>query len=204
MTIIVNKNYGVTLPEGDLLGSVGEHLLRTVRVIHPTFQGAGYSMIFRYPDGTVYECLVENGEMPVHGSLLTGPCTVEAQFCATVQGENDEADLVFESEVFQLTVGDGLAEQAQPADPEEDPSGYLAQRVNVRKMSLTDYNAMESHNSGTLYVVTYEGSVSLYLGNIVISSGAALPYVICTQAEYDAITSPDEGTLYVIREVTSS
>lgn len=37
-----------------------------------------------------------------------------------------------------------------------------------------------------------------------IGDSGNLPYVICTQAEYDAITSPDEGTLYVIREVTSS
>lgn len=104
MTISVTSDYGVALPQGNLLGNMGENKLRKIRILHPIFENATYILKLLYNDGIIYECAVNDGEMCVDGSLLRYEGNVNAQFFAYADEEN-ESDKVFESDIFTLNIG---------------------------------------------------------------------------------------------------
>ena len=101
MTIIITKDYGVSMPRGNLLGCVGEHLLRTVTVVHPKFENARYIMKFLYSDNVCYEKEITNGILTLDGSLLRIGGNVKMQFFAYAKDTNDEnsSQKIFESEI---------------------------------------------------------------------------------------------------------
>lgn len=79
---------------------------------------------------------------------------------------------------------------------------------SIVKLTQAQYDALETYSSSTLYLATQtNGTVRLYLGTAALwedpttmHSEQCSGVIICTQEEYDAITQPDEGMLYVIRD----
>ena len=110
MTIIITKDYGVSMPRGNLLGCVGEHLLRTVTVVHPKFENARYIIKFLYSDNVCYEKEITNGILTLDGSLLRIGGNVKMQFFAYAKDTNDEnsSQKIFESEIFTARIGDSI------------------------------------------------------------------------------------------------
>ena len=103
----------------------------------------------------------------------------------------------------------------EEADPEEDPPDYLLryQLPPVQVRSLPDGSHVLDEQSYTAFLLevrataeqaledigSAEGEVHLALDAMQDEIDAIPPIVILTQAEYDALPSPDPGTLYVIR-----
>lgn len=119
MNIIIGDNYGVTLTGGNVLGSVGENILRTHRVYHPRFKGANYILRLRYPDRVIYDTELENGILTVYGSLLRAAGEVEAQFRA-VKADDEEERLVFQSEIFKLRIDPAINGSGEEIPPYEE------------------------------------------------------------------------------------
>ena len=104
----------------------------------------------------------------------------------------------------------------EEADPEEDPPDYLLryQLPPVQVRSLPDGSHVLDEQSYTAFLLevrataeqaledigSAEGEVHAELAAMQDELDALTPIVILTQAEYDALPSPDPGTLYVIRQ----
>lgn len=119
MNIIIGDNYGVTLPCGNVLGSVGENMLRTHRVYHPRFENASYILRLRYRDNVIYDTEIVGGILTVYGSLLRFAGEVEAQFRA-VKTDEDELRLVFQSEIFKLRIEPSISGSSSEIPPYEE------------------------------------------------------------------------------------
>lgn len=119
MNIIIGDNYGVTVTGGNVIGTVGENILRRHRVYHPKFEGASYILRLRYSDRVIYDTEVENGILTVYGSLLRAAGEVEAQFRA-VKTDEDEQRLVFQSEIFRLRIDPAITGRGEVIPPYEE------------------------------------------------------------------------------------
>lgn len=143
MTIIIGENYGVTLPGGNILGSMGENRLRTHKVVHPKFEDASYILRLRYSDGKLYDTEVKDGVLTVYGSLLRSPGEIEAQFRAVKtdsSGDKDEK-LVFQSEIFKLRIDpaiDGSASEIPPYEESKSLFEELLEGMKKRDLPSTD------------------------------------------------------------------
>ena len=72
--------------------------------------------------------------------------------------------------------------------------GYNTRLNGLQLVSRRIFDTM-TKDSGTLYIIQDTDKISIALGNL------RLPFFsILTQAEYDSIETPDENTLYLIRE----
>ena len=103
----------------------------------------------------------------------------------------------------------------EDADPEEDPPDHLLryQLPPVQVRALPDGTHMLDERSYTAFLLEVRATAEQALEDIGSAEGevhselaamqdeidAIPPIVILTQAEYDALPSPDPGTLYVIR-----
>lgn len=127
MTIIITKDYGVSMPRGNLLGCVGEHLLRTVTVVHPKFENARYIIKFLYSDNVCYEKEVTDGVLTLNGSLLRQEGSVKMQFFAYSKDESSGTDetKVFESEIFTARIGGAIGTQPTPIPTYEQSKDML-------------------------------------------------------------------------------
>lgn len=155
MTIIIGKDYGVSMPEGDLLGHMGEHKLRKLRVIHPHFENAVYILKIMYSDSTIYEVEIKDGEISVDGSLLREKGCVKAQFYAFCQHEaaDNEASLVFESDIFSLRIGDQL-DGDKKAIPTYESSKDMLEKLLTQFKKLSSEPSVSQTQIKRLFAIT--------------------------------------------------
>lgn len=65
--------------------------------------------------------------------------------------------------------------------------------------TAAEYEAIDPHDSKTIYVVTYpDSTVKKYLGDEEIGGDGKYHEVECTAAEYEAIDPHDEHTIYIV------
>ncbi len=102
MIIKISENGRVTLPAGNVLGYVGEHMLRVHKVIHPQVENAMYTMVLVYDDDTERTVNINDGEMVMTSSLLSAEGVVKAQFRATRNAGS--VVHVLKSEVFTVKI----------------------------------------------------------------------------------------------------
>ena len=112
MIILIGDSGQVTLPCGDLIGCMGENVLRTHKVMHPKFGSAYYTMKFVYGDGSYEEAYVTDGVLVMTEQLLHSVGRVSMQFQATLVENTDVS--IFRSEIFSARIGESLS-----AAPEE-------------------------------------------------------------------------------------
>lgn len=155
MTIIIGKDYGVSMPEGDLLGHMGEHKLRKLRVIHPHFENAVYILKIMYSDSTIYEVEIKDGEISVDGSLLREKGCVNAQFYAFCQHEaaDNEDSLVFESDIFSLRIGDQL-DGDKKAIPTYESSKDMLEKLLTQFKRLSSEPSVSQTQIKRLFAIT--------------------------------------------------
>ncbi len=93
--------------------------------------------------------------------------------------------------------------------------GLGMKKINV--LSETDYQALNTSDPKTLYLVQNENGIKLYLGCVPIEAEQKLEQIetklialttitenmmniqVITQEEYNALENPDENTLYVLK-----
>lgn len=108
MVIIVNENYGVSLPQGNTLGFVGENELRTHRVIWPALDGRVGILRLKYAGGTVSDIMLDDGAFTVDSSMLTAAGEVQAQLlCVVPVTSGDPKQL--DSDIFTLVIKPSLS-----------------------------------------------------------------------------------------------
>lgn len=202
MKIIIDKNYGVTLPQGNLLGYLQENKLRKLEIIHPKFDKVKYAMMFEYSDGVIYEQFVENGVLAVGGSLLRTTGNVKCQFKAFDDSADTTEELIFLSEIFILEIKDSIDGNADKiptyeqtydllgqlmnainilSDAELDLSGFATKNQlderfggsNIKIVSREDFRNIPSKGDKTIYFVKEkDGTISHYLKDVRINGDA--------------------------------
>ncbi len=77
-------------------------------------------------------------------------------------------------------------------------TGYTGTNAQSIVLTQEQFDETEKSDSIVYYVKQSDGSVKQYLGNTSVSDLDGLSFVKCTQAEYDAMTSHSENTVYII------
>lgn len=113
MRINISKDYSASA-DCDLLGYIGETNARTIKVEQPEVPGADtYKLRLDYGGVLVFEVQIEDGVIPVTGSLLRKSGHVKCQWLATA-ADGDNYRLVAKSNVFVLRVEGSISDEIAP------------------------------------------------------------------------------------------
>lgn len=113
MTINISKDYRAS-PDCELLGYIGETNARIIEVEQPEVPGADtYKLRLDYGGVLVFEVPIEDGVIPVSGSLLRKSGHVKCQWLATA-ADGDSYKLVAKSNVFILRVEGSISDEIAP------------------------------------------------------------------------------------------
>lgn len=113
MKISIDSKYIATV-DTSLLGYIGETNARTIKVEQPEVPGADtYKLRLDYGGVLVFEVQIEDGVIPVTGSLLRKSGHVKCQWLATA-ADGDNYRLVAKSNVFVLRVEGSISDEIAP------------------------------------------------------------------------------------------
>lgn len=110
----------------------------------------------------------------------------------------------------------------QPCAVGKAGTGWESDTVaNLVLLDKAQYDAVSPHSANTLYIVTSGASVLLYLGDVLITAGGGdssalearvgaletslggLSFVAESEADYEAETTHDDDTVYILTEADS-
>lgn len=159
MNIVVKSNGFVT---GDFLSPVayaGEKNSRSINIAHPTFEDAIYQLIV-IKEKRPYTLGIRDGVVLLPPSMTDIECTLECRFAAMRKGSNEDvlencncgttsyndcSDLVFLSDKFNLTVGEGLSLNGLTPVPPYEEVLEMYNNISKAKMVL-EQSKLDSQN----------------------------------------------------------
>ena len=167
----------------------------------------------RYPDMQIYSIDYENGVATqiyedltieeLRRCLLSASIGVESEW-----EQNIKEHLTYDGEEEQVEVGTDLEVDGTATintELELGDSGLLGANLEAKIMDValpsTEGNLnkiLHVGTSGPSWVVNYSRGVDYYTTAGTTATGY-LKFVVCTQAEYDALSTKDNETLYVVK-----
>ena len=147
MDITVLQSGFVTKSSLDPIGYAGEMNSRILNITHPLFDNSIYQLIV-VKEKRPYVLGIENGKIIIPPSLLDISTTLDCQFIAIRKNEkinncgclvtysNDCSTMLFKSDKFTLTVGEGLNISNLTPIPPYETLLDMYNNLNKAKMSV--------------------------------------------------------------------